>query len=628
MASPVQLAFPPGGPLAAHAARAWSIAADSLGGIAVAALGSGLSPGSLGGVLAYSPTTSAWYQEALESLAQYYIVDPNGIYLVDNHGNFIVSPPGIFTTSPNWPAAVANGYLLDNLLGLIAWSGGEEGFSNPPFVALASGGFGLFSISPSQVWNQDGGLVSGISTSGVFTGLGSGATTLWLLSSDVLWQATLSSDSSASTVVSATLPFTATCMAASGGILAVGGYTNNTLSSGAYAIAVAPGGVSLVTFPTAGTTQSYVLSGQPAAWTLLATTTGLPTYSSGITAAWADNGNQILLSDAVLGRWAAFSYTAGVVALLSSGALAGIGPGLAISSDSAYAIIPNPPASGFSLLVASGVGWASSGFAGPTGVAPLPAAPMLVSGDAFAVAISGEATILAYNAGVWAYQQPVPLGFTATAGAFDPTTSLAYWANPASVAATTWAGSITGVVASGGLSRPASGSASSMVVSRGQIVLAQPQSAGGQLSIVGLVTDNLLQLQTTVAVPGITVVADPLADFSIAVATSGSLSFWRFTAPYVLTQETSGVFTTVNGSMIVSPVSGLGPGYVPSALGIGAGGGMLLSTYSGGLGLLSAGPAGQVQALASGGFGAILAASGITYLPTEVQGALGWTSAF
>ncbi len=136
--------------------------------------------------------------------------------------------------------------------------------------------------------------------------------------------------------------------------------------------------------------------------------------------------------------------------------------------------------------------------------------------------------------------------------------------------------------------------------------------------------------KTATLVPGINGLCGPLADASFAVSTAGgtgAISFYNFSDNFALEPVASGIYTTATPPVgTLAAASGLGKGFVPSALGIGAAGALLVATREGYLGPLVSGASGMTKVLASGGFSSFLAASGLTWASTEVQGGLAWVS--
>jgi hypothetical protein len=581
------LLFPPGGPLATHAARTTSIILDASGRIA------GAVAGASGGMLSWSHATSGWSEEAA-------------------------------STSPlTLPATVLRGYTLDSASGLWAWGGGVVSSGHAPYITAVSGSSGIYLVGPSGVYTSGGTAVSGISTSGVVAAIASGSS-FWLSSASAIYHYTLTGLAAASGA-STSLPFTATTIAASGNVLAIGGYVPHALTSGAYAVAAAPGGESIVYFLPSGTAKAWTLSGTPATWNLLASTTGLPSYSTGITAAWVPIGDQLLLSDYGSGAWMAFSYTGGVLSLLASAALSGISAGIAISTDSSYALIPTPAASGFTMLIASGVGWAVSGLI----VSGLPGAgaAVAVSGDTFAVGSSGRVDLLSLIGGNWLLQQTLSTHLQPAGAVLDRTAQNRVWwvGNSGGAVATTWTAGAASTYATGTWTSGASPSVRGVVLELGQLIVAD--GANGQLSVAGGDSETPIAPKSSVSISSLTDVAGPLADFTIATTSSGTASqFYTLQGNYTLSVVASGVYATLTAGGSLSATSGLGQHVVPSALGLGAGGSLLLATREGWLGTLSGAPSGLTQVFASGGLSALLAASGLVWGATTVQGGLFWAS--
>ena len=154
-------------------------------------------------------------------------------YTPGTSGIWFVEPPGRVGIST--PMAVLPGYTLDASSGLLAWGGDLLVSGSPPYTSMYSGSSGIYITTLTDLYTSGGTQVSGVMTSGVFASMASGVLT-WLLGNDNAYQISFANPTSGS-ALDTPIPFTASCMAASGSSLVVAGEGPLNLGSGAYALA-------------------------------------------------------------------------------------------------------------------------------------------------------------------------------------------------------------------------------------------------------------------------------------------------------------------------------------------------------------------------------------------------------
>lgn len=571
---------------------------------------------------------------------------PSVALLASGVGGWLVGPTLPGTPAP-MPIAEAlegqpqtQGYALDAYDGLLPWNGSAPVFSTggSPWLDLAINATGLYLANPSGVYTSGGQAVAGLASTGLIQILGSGGWIYGVSPGQVFaWE--LSSSTSGNLSASASLPFTATCMGlwpqVSG--LALGGTTIYATGNQAYAIAMAGGAYSSNTFTAfvaSGEAQAWVLSGAPATWNLLHTSTGLA-YSSDLAVAFTPAGNTILGADAGSGRWNAWSYTGGTVALVASGSITGITSFIATESTSTWGLIPQPGASGFYAIFATGATWQASGtvIAGT----PLASAVQIISGSTWGVTYSGAVGLVTVLSGTWTLSPLVTgLGWNPTTLAWDPSAQVLWAAGPSGEA---WAGRYpAGATAFSTLATGTWGAGASGIVgalaTQGQLLLVT--SGASELYTAGILSAGVISSgASSVSQPGIpTSLAGPFLDGSILVGATGQVWAWEFAAPYKLTAIPQGYCAPYTTGAGVGSAQFLGYRNIPTAIGLGASGEPWISTVLGYLGPVSGAPGTLMSSLASGGYvfapGGYtnsVSVSGLTILTTTVQGAILITSA-
>ena len=195
---------------------------------------------------------------------------------------------------------------------------------------------------------------------------------------------------------------------------------------------------------------TWQLAGSPIQqWTKLATSSGLPAYSSGISVVWPSTGNSIILSDYILGNWTSYLYTGGVLAFQSSGAISGSARGIAATTNGQYVGIPTPGSSGVYIIQAEGAAWAGLGVTMP-GAFPDCGAIAGIGPDTFAVGSSGQVALLTYNGTIWTSGSPIAIDQTPSAAFYDPVLGHVLWAsNTGAFNSTQWLTLNYGMLTSG-----------------------------------------------------------------------------------------------------------------------------------------------------------------------------------
>lgn len=463
--------------------------------------------------------------------------------------------------------------------------------------------------------------VSGLS--GIFNSASSGYTP-WLLGPNAAYQLDITS-SGVSMLASSVVPFTATCMATGTSGLVVAGMEPFNLGSGSYAVQTGVSGTAMISFPGSGLAQTWTLiGGETPYWNPLLLNSGLPMYSSGISVAWTPVGNQIVMSDYASGTWNVFTYTGGQVMLLSSGLISGTTSGCAIDTSSMFAAIPNPASSGVSILMASGAYWEYPGVMA-VGQMPECAAVLGVGSGQFAAGYSGAAALLTASSGyAWAMSDIVETGTTAQVAAYDSTFNNCYWVGPGgNMAVTQWGPASYGLVASGKWTE-ISGTPVGAVAERQQVAVFTENfyTVAGQYSSGNGYSPAYAPI-TTGAVSGVVSVGNFAADFSFPVATSGSIGFQQFVAPYTIYPIQQGVYGTIaSGGATIADITVLGQGVIPSSLGLGVSGDLLMGTTMGGIGYINNAREGLSYILVSGGVTDMVTSGSTLWLSNTVQGSL------
>ena len=596
--------FPPGGALAALAGRTYSLAETTSGSIALAALvtGSGFA------VLAYTPSTSGWSQlfpEASVSLFN--------------------------------PVSVIPGYTLDSYYGLMQW--GDSAYTalgSPPFVAMT----GDYVLTQSAIYTLSGTDLSlSSSISGIVSASASGST---IFAISAVSGYTIAVSGASGTVSSVEFPFTPTCVFASGSSSIVGGYENYTLSYPAATISVQSGAKTFVGIH--GTTANVLTSsGSPAVWSLLQANT-IDAVSDSVSSVWSNLGNIIAITDSASGKWFVYNYTGGVMSLNTSGAVTNTGP---VAQNDAGTLLVFASVSGVGVLSQNGSSWVeTSEFSGDF---PSSSAVIAVSGSTFAVLSSGSLSLITYANSAWSSGSAVSLSFSPLVGAVNRDTLTAYVADTQNLAQINL--STASIVATGTWNETAATPVSMAIwgsdvaiFTASDINVAGPSysilnysappfyvyPSGSTLYTVGSGSAFDVPAGYSWTILGSGQILNPIVKIPLASSILCSSPF-LFDMTMPLGNDTqiqlivpdwrpvrNGVYTTFSGSTSGSLTS-LGQSMVPSAIGLGVSGNLLIGLDNGYVKTVGGS---LTSVLTSGGISAILAASGVTWMASTIAGGL------
>jgi len=323
------------------------------------------------------------------------------------------------------------------------------------------------------------------------------------------------------------------CLAATSGAIAVGGWAFASLGSGFSSMAISPANNSALVGanPTSGLVSAWgVTQGNTWAFTSVVSGLGAPTYVS-----WVPNGLYALATDPTNGTLYNFTYSLGVLTEWQAITLAGAGP-VAMLSDSTHGLVCRTAANQVVPLTYTGSNVA-------TGTAVSVAAPSsisyLSSGHMLVGCASGLAR-MAYASGAWSVQATGAVGFTPTSLYVDASGN-------AYCAATSGASGVFAVMSSG-LSLAGSGkfpgSAVGIVYQQGQTVIAD--GVNGVLRGWGPTGGTYSQYASAAAPAGLqSLVLNSFTGTEQDIFAAGSTATWQLslTAPYTPTRVRQGVLS-------------------------------------------------------------------------------------
>ena len=390
-----------------------------------------------------------------------------------------------------------------------------------------------------------------------------------------------------STSGSVACPITApSCLAATSGGVAVGGWTFSGLGSGFTAMAIDPANNAALVGVASGTGMISAWGTTTAAntWVFTSSVSGIgkPAYTT-----WVPNGLYALASDPTNGTLYNFTYSLGTLAQWDTIALAGAGP-LAMLSDSTYGLICRTAANQAVALTYSGSHVA-------TGAAIAISAPSSIvyaaSGQLLIGCASGLALATISSGGVWSITATGSVGFT-------PTSLYVDGAGNAYCAATSGALGLF-AVATSGLALVASGSftgsAVGIVYQQGQTIIAD--GVNSILRGYGPTGSTYSQYATAAAPAGLSALA--LNAFTGAeqdLFAAGSAATWQYslTAPYTPSRVRQGALSVYASGSWTSIA--LAANVLPETMAWNPSGNVsvsmlanTLSTYTSGLSLVSSG---------------------------------------
>lgn len=362
---------------------------------------------------------------------------------------------------------MSGAWFLRQILGAthITSGGALTQYTAPAGIIFAGGVFAggqpNFMDSTGAVWTVSGSVLT--MTGNTFGGapakaIAASGNTLYAMLPAVSQISSMAVTGGAITTLTTPMP-TPACLAVSGTDIAVAGWGTSALSPGATFIA--PDTFTQLAFlglnPASGSVTLW--SSIAGVWSAGQVVSGLGAPSA---ARWSPNGITILVTDPAGSHVFALTDTFGTLSLAQTLALAG-----------AEAVDITPDAS--QALVATGSTLQNYNFAGTvwsaSGVTSLPGASCIsFTSDLTAMAGATDSLkTLAYTAGTWVITGSTALPFTPTNVAFDPS-GLVYAIGTSGVSGVLAAVSGTTVVASDSWS----GSASGLIVVRGQPIVADP----------------------------------------------------------------------------------------------------------------------------------------------------------
>lgn len=424
---------------------------------------------------------------------------------------------GITTAGSDTYAVTSTGLLLDKTGAAIG-----PGFAASPTWGLAGSGTTLYTMRPST------------GDIGTFTA-SSGAT------GSIVLPAALA------------LPY---CMAVSGAVVAVGGTSMTTLTSGAgqTAFTLNPANPTLLLGVDNGTATIW-LGSTPGHWAL---STSLGGIGEAVDASWVPTGTQALVTNGsaveVLG------YSAGTLTLAQTLTLANAG-GVVVMPTSADALVCQPGSNQYSTLTASLGVWNVTGTSSAdAGIGPV----VMVSPSQVAIGMSGSVLLVNFAAGVWTPLLNVAVPFTVTQVAVDSNGTiyaasaghLSVIVNHAVVGTGTW-----------------SGSAGQMLIVAGQVIIPDPLS--GLVRIFGTDNGTAWTQRATLPIPGAYTGLGSAGE-DLFIAGTGGTVLYNFGAPYALVPVQTGAAGFWNGSAWTT--ASLGVGQVPSAITIDVSGNAQVAT--------------------------------------------------
>ena len=343
-----------------------------------------------------------------------------------------------------------------------------------------------------------------------------------------------------------------TCLAASGSLLAVGGWNPATIASGFSAIATNPTDNSLFVgiTPSASALTLWHNSDGLGNWTLSQTVTGVAAATA---LAWSPLGNTIFSASPTSGVVQVFNYAFGTVTKTQTIALSGAAA-VAFTLNALNALVCQPTQNVVTPLTLSGSAWVASG-----SLAIHDASSVLALSNVEAmIGFASGAVVAQYAGGVWSSGAVTALSFVPTQLTQDLSGNL--------IAAGTSGSS--GFVYTTGVTGSFNGSVSGLLYRQDQIVIADGTNA--LLRVFSLNNGTLTQKTSlAVASPLTALAAPPLADplaYSVPViaAASGVTSLVYFYSPFTLAYQKSNEFSLYNGSAWTS--TQLKIGHQPEAL--------------------------------------------------------------
>jgi hypothetical protein len=322
------------------------------------------------------------------------------------------------------------------------------------------------------------------------------------------------------------------CLAASGSLLAVGGWTHAAYGSGYVSLAMEPSANLLLGVQTsAGRLVSYARAGN-GTWAQSQTISGI---GSPVHVAWAPSNVYAFTADTASGVVRVFTNTVNVLAQTGTLSIANANA-TAITTDSQHGLVAQKTSNQLTALGFTGSAWATSGTVAL-------AAPTCVVATGALTAVAGFASGIAYLqsvAGVWSMTASAALPFAPSSLALDPNSAAIYAS--ATSGASGFAYAVSGTTLTS--SQSWTGSGNSIFFDQGQIAVLDGTNALAR--VFGVVAGALVAETTTSAPTGATSWGTSSTDFFAA----GTSDLWQFeyNAPYTLRRTRLGQVSIYNGT--------------------------------------------------------------------------------
>lgn len=337
-----------------------------------------------------------------------------------------------------------------------------------------------------------------------------------------------------------------TSVAVSGTNVAVGGWQNSVIASGASSLKLGASGTAA--FATTASNLIHLMTGTDPAWTLAAPVSGT---GAPLDLAWSPSNTQLLVTDTTNSKVEVFTLTAGV--LVSGQALTVSGAAkIGMTPTTGQALVTQPTRGTVSVLTSASAVWTVSG-----SVSGVTANAIVVLSDSEAAVAtpSGVAWLNFVNNG-WQIETAVSgLTFTPDAITTDGSGVL-FLAGVSGVSGNVAVVTKTGI----GAKASWAGTATSVFYRQGQIAVAD--GSNNLIRVFGQIGATISQKATASAPSGTTYIGQ--TGVSVWLCGVSGVSQDRFTAPYRLVPYTNGLVSIFNGSTFQT--ASLGVENQPSAL--------------------------------------------------------------
>lgn len=343
------------------------------------------------------------------------------------------------------------------------------------------------------------------------------------------------------------IPFISTVAASSSGV-AIGGWQNSVLVSGASSLVQGASGVAA--FATTSANLIHLMTGTDPAWVVAAPVSGT---GAPVDMVWSPSATQLLVTDTTNSKVQVFNLTAG--ALVSAQTLTSVSGAakIGMTPTTGTALVTQPSHTQVSVLTSSANIWSDVGAV--TGVTA--SAILVLSDTEAAVGSPSGVTFLEFVNESWQIETIISgLSFTPAALSTDGGGGTVFAAGTAGVSGHIVAVTKTGI----GPQAAWAGSAVAVLYRQGQIAVLD--ASNSLVRVFGQIGATLQQKGLAPAPGG----ADYVGQTGVSVWLCGSGAVWqtRFTAPYRLVPYVNGQLSFFSGSTFTT-VS-LGVENQPSAL--------------------------------------------------------------